>query len=204
MDLRLFSPFTMLVCGASGSGKTVFTRKLLHDKNILASPPERIIWCYSVWQPEFALEHFEFHQGLPSENLIEDGNMILVIDDLMQQAKSSFIISDIFTKHSHHRDITCICLLQNLFPRGSEMRNISLNANYIVLMKNTRDRAQIRHLATQMYPGKTKFLVDSFEDATRNPFGYLLLDFRNTTSEQIRVRTGILTGDTMFAYNSTI
>ena len=204
MDLRLSSPFTMLVCGASGSGKTVFSRKLLHDENVMVTPPERIVWCYSVWQPEFAFENFEFHQGLPSEKLIEDGNMIIVIDDLMQQAKSSSIISDIFTKHSHHRHITCICLLQNLFPKGSEMRNISLNASYIVLMKNTRDRAQIRHLAMQMYPAKTMFLVDSFEDATRNPYGYLLLDFRNTTPEKIRVRTRILTGDTMIAYNSTI
>ena len=130
--------------------------------------------------------------------------MILVIDDLMQQAKSSSIVSDIFTKHSHHKNISCICLLQNLFPKGVEMRNISLNANYIMLMKNTRDRGQIRHLARQVYPGRSKFLVDAFEDATMDPYGYLLLDFRNTTPEEIRVRSGIFPGEKMVAYNSTI
>lgn len=81
------------------------------------------------------------------------------------------------------------------------MRNISLNSNYIVLMKNTRDRAQIRHLAAQMYPSNTNFLVKAYEDATKNPYSYLLLDFKNTTSEKIRVRTGVLTGETMYAYN---
>jgi hypothetical protein len=94
--------------------------------------------------------------------------------------------------------------MQNLFPKGSEMRNISLNSNYIVLMKNSRDRAQIRHLARQIYPGKSKFLIDAYEEATKEPYGYLLLDFRNTTPDKIRVRTGIFPGETMFAYSPTI
>ena len=140
------------------------------------------------------------HQGLPSEEFLHQGNMIIVIDDLMQEAKSNTVVSDIFTKYSHHNNVTCVVLLQNLFPKGSQMRNISLNSNYIVLMKNSRDRAQIRHLATQMYPGDSKFLVKSYEDSTKEAFGYLLLDFRNTTDEKVRVRTGILPGETTYAY----
>ena len=140
--------------------------------------------------------------GLPNDDFIAEGNMIIVIDDLMQAAKSSSIVSDIFTKYSHHNNITCICLLQNLFPKGSEMRNISLNSNYIVLMKNTRDRAQIRHLGAQVYPGMTQFLTKAYEDATKdNPYSYLLLDFLNTTPDQVRVRTGILPGETTFVYS---
>ena len=205
MDTQLHCPFTMLVSGASGSGKSVFTRNLLKS-DILVDRPSKIVWCYGVWQEVFnpsraTTMEIVYHKGLPTDELLAEGNMILVIDDLMQEAKSSGVVSDIFTKYSHHNNITCICLLQNLFPKGNEMRNISLNSKYIVLMKNSRDRAQIIHLARQMYPGKSKFLTDAYEDATReNPYSYLLLDFINTTPENIRVRTGVLPGESMYAY----
>ena len=144
--------------------------------SVLNNPPKRVVWCYgAATNVNDTDEQIDYHQGLPTEDLLAEGNMILVIDDLMQQAKSSNIVSDIFTKYSHHNNISCICLMQNLFPRGSEMRNISLNANYIVLMKNSRDRAQIKHLARQMYPGRSECLTAAYEDATKEPFGYLLL-----------------------------
>ena len=197
MDTQIYCPFTMLVCGASGSGKSVFTSKLL---KILQNCPERIVWCFGVDTLQYS-DKIEYHKGLPTEELLQEGNMVLVIDDLMHESKSSAVVSSIFTKYSHHNNITCICLLQNLFPRGSEMRNISLNSNYIVLMKNTRDKAQISHLARQMYPGRSRFLVSAYEDATKDPYSYLLLDFKGTTPEKIRVRTGILPGETMYAYN---
>lgn len=207
MDVRLSCPFTMLVCGASGSGKSIFTRRLLHNNsNLVVNSPTRIVWCYGVWQSGFAQDDLgiEYHCGLPTVDMLREGNVLLVIDDLMQQAKSSTIVSDIFTKYSHHNNITCICLMQNLFPKGSEIRNISLNSNYIVLMKNSRDAAQIRHLARQMYPGGSKFLIKAYEDATKDPYSYLLLDFRNTTPEYGRVRTGILPGEVAYAYTTII
>ena len=202
MDATLQCPFTMLVCGASGSGKSVFTRRLI-SSGVLSNNPGRIVWCYSVAESLVQDQMVEYHKGLPSEELLADGNMILVLDDCMQEAKQSGVVSDIFTKYSHHNNITCICLLQNLFPRGKEMRNISLNSNYIVLMKNSRDREQIRNLARQVYPGRSQFLVKSYEDATKDPFSYLLLDFKNTTPETMRVRAGVLPGETMFVYNRT-
>ena len=194
----------MLVVGSSGSGKSVFTRKLINYRDtVLSGAPNRIVWCYGA---AGAIEHdtndvdIEYNEGLPSEELLSEGNMILVIDDLMQEAKSSGLVSNIFTKYRHHNNITCICLLQNLFPKGSEIRNISLNSNYIVLMKNSRDRAQINHLARQMYPGKSKCLTAAYEDATKDAFGYLLLDFQNFTPEQLRVRSGLFPDETLYVY----
>ena len=215
MDVRLGCPFTMLVSGASGSGKSSFTRKLLSSGDLLVSAPSRVVWCYGVpdaiggngdsaWRTlmESRGTSVEYHHGLHSEELLSNGNMVCIIDDLMCEAKSSGIVSDIFTKYSHHNNITCICLLQNLFPKGSQMRNISLNSNYIVMMKNSRDRAQINHLARQMYPGKSTFLTAAYEDATkREAYSYLLLDFKNTTPDQLRVRSGIFPGEAMCVYN---
>ena len=73
--------------------------------------------------------------------------------------------------------------------------NISLNANYIVIFKNPRDRAQIQHMARQVYPENSKFLQEAYHDATSTPHGYLLLDLKQNTRESCRVRTSIFPDD---------
>jgi hypothetical protein len=72
---------------------------------------------------------------------------------------------------------------------------MSLNAHYIVLFKNPRDANQIATLARQMYPGKSKFLIEAFKDATEKPYGYSLIDLKPDTGENIRVRTNIFPDD---------
>ena len=43
-----------------------------------------------------------------------------------------------------------------------------------------------------MYGNKSKFLLESFEDATKKPYGYIFLDLKNETESRNRVQTGIL------------
>ena len=90
----------------------------------------------------------EFCEGLPRpEDYSNDplSPKLVIIDDLMRESSSCDAIVDLFTKDSHHKNLSVILISQNLFHQGQ--RNISLNANYIVVFKNPRDRAQIRHLA---------------------------------------------------------
>ena len=61
----------------------------------------------------------------------------------------------------------------------------------MVLFKNPRDTSQITHLAKQMYPCKVKFVQESFEKATKVPHGYLVIDLKQETPEQLRLRTSI-------------
>ena len=51
MDVSLKHPFAMLFSRGSGVGKTVFTNKLLKSK-LIASPPERHVWCYAKYQQD--------------------------------------------------------------------------------------------------------------------------------------------------------
>lgn len=60
-------------------------------------------------------------------------------------------VSDLFTKGSHHLNVSVIFILQNVFHQSPVMRNISLNSHYMILLKNPRDRAQVRHHAQQLY-----------------------------------------------------
>ena len=75
------------------------------------------------------------------------------------------------------------------------MRNISLNTHYFVIFKNPRDNQQIGVLAMQIYPSKSKFMIEAYEDATSQAYGYLLLNLKPTTEECYRVRSNILPND---------
>jgi len=71
------------------------------------------------------------------------------------------------------------------------MRTISLNAQYIILFKNPRDNSQFVHLAKQMYPRNSAYAIEAYTDATREPYGYLLLDLRNEQDEDLCLWTNI-------------
>jgi hypothetical protein len=76
------------------------------------------------------------------------------------------------------------------------MRNLSLNAHYIVLFKSPRDKQQISILARQVNPGKVQEFMKSYEDATsRTDHGYLMLDLKPKTDDQQRLKTNVLPGD---------
>ena len=87
----------------------------------------------------------EFIQGIP-EDIDEPDYLnvsqrnLIVLDDLMAQSGKDKRIADVFTKESHHRNLSVIYIVQNIFHQRKEMRNISLNAHYIVLFKSPRDR----------------------------------------------------------------
>jgi len=117
----------------------------------------------------------------------------LIIDDLMHEADER--VSKIFTRVSHHKNLSVLHLTQNLFYGSKQNRTISLNSHYLVVFKNTRDATQISHLASQMYPGKSKFLIEAYRDATSKPFGYLLIDLKPDTEDQLRIRSNIFPDD---------
>ena len=96
---------------------------------------------------------------------------------------------------SHHRNLTVLYIVQNLFNQDKSMRTVSLNSHYLVLFKNPRDMTQIRTLEQQMYPKQAWFLVDAFDDATSKPFSYILLDLRSDTPDAIRVRARMFDTD---------
>ena len=101
-------------------------------------------------------------------------------------------IKEIFTIDSNHQNISVFFLTQNLFSNEKNTRTISLNCNYMIILNNPRDRLQLSYLARQMFPENSKFLMECFSDAVENKhYGYLLLDFTQTTHKDHRVQTDI-------------
>ena len=196
MDPRWKHPFTCIVAGPTGCGKTTFVARLLRNAPSMINPaPEHVTWYYGEWQSVYEnldIPNVRLEQGLPT--VFDTGKRnVVVLDDLM--AETDGRVTDLFTKKSHHSNTSVIYLVQNLFPKHKESRTISLNAQYMVVFKNPRDAAQVTHLAKQMYPGCVEFVQEAFKDATSVPYGYLLVDLKQDTPEDIRLRTTILPDD---------
>ena len=201
--LQLVHPFTCMVAGITGSGKTVWVQSLLQQaQTVIDQPPERIIWCYSQWQPAYTqllmmIPTIEFVKGIP-QSLENDSYLdvnkrnLIVIDDQMTEAGKDNRIVNLFTKGSHHRNLSVIYIVQNLFHQGKGNRSISLNSHYLVLFKNSRDKLQILTLAKQMYPSETAWFIKEYEEAVRRPYEYLFVDLRPTTTDRCRLRTNVL------------
>ena len=79
-------------------------------------------------------------------------NLIVFDDQMIGVSKDKRIVNP-FTRCSHHRNVSVIYIVQNLFHQGKGSRSINLNSHYLVLFKNPRDKLQILTLVKQMYPG---------------------------------------------------
>ena len=57
---------------------------------------------------------------------------------------------------------------------------------------------QILTLAKQIYPGKTDFFLNQYEEAVKRSFGYLLIDLKTTPRDNCRLRTNVLPSEESF------
>ena len=90
-----------------------------------------------------------FHRGLSEPSHLTKWfgptrGGVLVFDDLMGEGGQDKRVLDLFTKDSHHRNITLLYLTQYLFPSGKFFKTINRNAYYIVAFKNPRDQTGVR------------------------------------------------------------
>lgn len=199
-------PFTCLLAGPTQSGKSYLIRQILEQNIDLITPQiDRIIYCFSVWNPSFdviKLKNIELKQGLIDiDEINPDLNNLIIIDDLLKECQDNVAIQSLFTIDSHHKNISVFLLSQNLFPKGKCTRTISLNCHYLIIFNNPRDRSQIYTLARQVFPKKMNFLLESYQDAIENkPHSYLLLDLKQDTLDKNRVQTGILREDLKIIY----
>ena len=203
MSCTLHHPFTAIVAGLTWCGKTKWVLHLVDNARKMTQPPPAKIWyCYGEYQQLFSEYcHANFHEGLPDMNhKVFDGRYptLLVVDDLMSE--SNQLVANIFTKISHHRNISILHLTQNIFDKNKFARTISLNAHYLVLFQNPRDANQFATLARQMYPNDSRFAAEAYADATSVPYGYLLVDLKPEQDDRYRLRTNVFPSETQYVY----
>lgn len=150
--------------------------------------------------PQLQKQVVQFHEGLPDGEAALDkwfGGRpgILVIDDLMAEGGSSKELQDIFTKFSHHKDLTVIYLTQDLFPTGRYSKTISRNFHYIVVFNNPRDGTGIRNLLLQAFPAQWRTVLETTQRLLDRPHGYVMFDFHPEAPNGMRVYTDVLKRD---------
>ena len=133
--LKYISPFSLILAGNSQSGKTTFVFELIDNINkIVTTPPDEIYYLFSVDQPiyEKYKHKINFTKDIEILNIIPEDNtsILIVIDDLGDELIKSAALMGIFTKHCHHRRISVILILQNLFIQSPNYVTLRQNACY--------------------------------------------------------------------------
>ena len=58
---------------------------------------------------------------------------LLILDDQMSDASNTKSLANLLIKGSHHRNVTILYLVQNIFDQGRRSRTVSLNSHYTVV-----------------------------------------------------------------------
>ena len=199
MELPKFRhPFTSIVAGATGSGKSYFVRNILkYRDDLFINLPKnsKIIWCYGIYSPLYNVRidncPITYHDGLLTESQVKNEKPdIIIVDDLMFKVNDQ-TLCDLFVRGSHHLNFSIIFVTQNIFAKGKFMREISLNSHYFFFLKSIRDISQIQKFGQQLYPGKSRFFLEAYSHSTKDRFGYLVVDLHPLCDDQLRVRSNI-------------
>ncbi len=166
-----------------------------------AEEPLKTLYCYRYYQELFDRLNqtdIEFHVGIPTEIEIDQfsdikEHRLIVIDDLATELVNSKLIENLVTSACHHKNLSCIIVLQNLFPKGSVVRTLLLNCTYTIIFQNNRDQQQVKLLGSRLYPGKSDGFLQIYEDAClKRKYGYLLIDCSPGGDPNFRLRTNVL------------
>lgn len=128
---------------------------MLEAEYMIDGATGNIIWCYGLYQTACdemlrTISNIIFVEGVPRElDTMIDPSVwnLVVIHDLMQELNNEQRITNLFTKGCHHRNLSVISILQKIFHRVKELRDMSLNCHYLFLLKSPRDSSQVNDLA---------------------------------------------------------
>lgn len=203
----LFHPMTMIIAGATGSGKTWWVRNLLanYQKVTTFKPAGRdkinVLYCYGQWQESYTKPiqgcNVTYYKGLVNYNInnltLGPKPDVIVVDDLMAEAVSDPRLAAMFTRESHHQNISVIFIIQNIYVQGKRIRDIALNTHYLVIMKAKRDLRQIIDLGNQLMYGDAKSFKWAFQKATKNSaFSYLFCHLHPRSNDILKLCTWIM------------
>jgi len=199
-------PFTCIISGPSRCGKTEWTLKLLKHINEMIKPNvEQIIWCYgskgTISRVREVCDNVTFVQNLPNIDDMDRSIPKLIIMDDLQTVATDGTVARIFTRESHHNNISCIFIVQNAFGKQNDMRDASLNTMYRVIFPNPIDKLQLHILGRGFKPKHPSFFADCLEDRKKETdYGYILVDYTPRTKDVMRVRSNIFPDEDNLVY----
>nr|CAD2166900.1 unnamed protein product [Meloidogyne enterolobii] len=188
----------MIISGPSSSGKSTILLKFISEASDLIEPkPKSILYCFGEMNnivPLLQKSGVDVYSGVPPEDLIKKypKPLLLILDDLILSIDEKYL-SELFTKKSHHQNFSVIFVTQNLFDK--KIKVARQNSQYLVLMRSPNSMLSIRNIGVQLFPKQLDYFLDSYRQATKQPFGYLLVDMHASSDPTLRLRTNIFKED---------
>ena len=140
-----------------------------------------------------------FHEGLlDMTTLVTKGSHhLIIVDDLMDQVKD---LASTFCIHSHHKNITVFFVNQNMFYKSPGMRTISLNSQYLIIMKLRRDLSSLKVLGNQLLPGRSRDFLNVYNECTSARFSYMVINLHPSNTYRLTLHTNILKDEVEIVY----
>ena len=184
-ELKMISPFACFVVGCTGSGKSVTVLQWLkNSKKVFKTKFTKIFYFYgSTYQAIFKhpkLSHITFTNDLKIlDKLIQKTQkppgILIILDDLMDVTGESKIIQNLYTRGSHHLNISIINIVQNIFFKAKYFVTLKENSQYIFIKRHVNiNKLKILANAIGLEP---KELMDAYKESEfKNRFEGLLVD----------------------------
>lgn len=198
-QIKIDLPFRMIICGASGSGKTncminlfksinAFTHTYLFAKNLDQPIYKWFVETMSAISKKTGKEVITFGDDLdklPDCNKFNmtESNLIILDDMICEDKKNIQKISELFIR-SRQRNVSIIMITQSYFHLDKMLRR---NADYIILKKINSIRDLKRIIAEYNIDCDAEEMIKKYREATTKFTDFFLID-TNTNEPTLRFR----------------
>ena len=108
---------------------------------------------------------------------------LLILDDLQKEVGSNEFVSSMFMGGSHHRNCSCVFIVQNLYFQGCKSRDIALSAHYYVIFRNPGDQLQLKEFARRQH----NMIMHTYKEHCNRKHTFLIIDNSLHTDDRIKM-----------------
>lgn len=144
-ELKLNLSSMSIIAGAMGSGKRCFQKSRIENSaDVCNGPPNKIIYCYRVWQPLF-----DEVKGIK----FQEGN---VVEEIPNERKNHEWLNEwdirhcwnrlCYTKYGHHMSVSIFFVVRK--PLKKQQRTIPVNCHFLFCLRISEIDRLFLHKAT--------------------------------------------------------
>lgn len=202
------SPCTISLAGGTKSGKSTWIFQLIKNRDdLFKQKTTKVIYCYGIWDKNFeSVSDVEFIKGIPSDieninpefSFDQSSHVLLILDDLVHDIVNNFDVQNLFTRGSHHSNVSVVFTSQNMYYQGRCGKTIRNNVMYWVVFNKSCDLLQLSTLGSRY--GIKPALMYAIDDNQYTMYAYILIDLCPTNVSKIKVLTGIFPHELRIGY----